>query len=335
MLCSRIGSRASPTVIRPTFYTRARPVVPDVRITSLSLSLSSRFPFPLPESAPGRAGRQDHFPLPESAPGRADVRIYTVQRRYRRSGAARNVASAKPVGRRTPWSSSSSRAATSRPAAACYAVLRPLLSASRARLLPRTGEGAVRHRGGGKVERVARVPQAASDLATVEKSWSRTAAGVSPTPMRDSRSHNGHLRAVANASSASAEHAATRALSFDRRARRSSRCRAGSAIAWSAYTALSALPSWRRSTTALIAVIRSSRTRVLHFLMRASCAATRAPRVRRRCSLHPAAQTAGHPRQDGSHRVAAKTSGIDKCQHHHGRLAGDQGVGRTRSHLEP
>ena len=39
-------------------------------------------------------------------------------------------------------------------------------------LLPPTREGTVQHRGGGKVERVASVPQAASDLATVEKSWS-------------------------------------------------------------------------------------------------------------------------------------------------------------------
>lgn len=43
-------------------------------------------------------------------------------------------------------------------------------------VLPRTDEGPVQHRGGGKVERVARVSQAARqaarDLATVEKSWS-------------------------------------------------------------------------------------------------------------------------------------------------------------------
>jgi GNAT superfamily N-acetyltransferase len=38
---------------------------------------------------------------------------------------------------------------------------------------------------------------------------------------------------------------------------------------------------------------------------------------------------------DGSHPVASRASGTDECQQHHGRLAGDQGVGRTRSHLEP
>jgi hypothetical protein len=37
----------------------------------------------------------------------------------------------------------------------------------------------------------------------------------------------------------------------------------------------------------------------------------------------------------GSHHVTARTSGTDKCQQHHGWLAGDEGVGRTRSHLEP
>ena len=55
---------------------------------------------------------------------------YAVQRRYRGSGAARNVASARGVGRRTPWSSSSSLAAISRSAAACSA---GVLSLSRAR----------------------------------------------------------------------------------------------------------------------------------------------------------------------------------------------------------
>ncbi len=39
-------------------------------------------------------------------------------------------------------------------------------------VLSRTGERAVQHRGGGKVERVAGVSQAAGDLAMVEKSWS-------------------------------------------------------------------------------------------------------------------------------------------------------------------
>ncbi len=34
-------------------------------------------------------------------------------------------------------------------------------------------------------------------------------------------------------------------------------------------------------------------------------------------------------------RVPVKTSGTDKRQQHHGRFAGDQGVGRTSSHLQP
>lgn len=36
-----------------------------------------------------------------------------------------------------------------------------------------------------------------------------------------------------------------------------------------------------------------------------------------------------------SHPVAVNPSRTDECQQHHGGLAGDQGVGRTRSHLEP
>jgi hypothetical protein len=53
-------------------------------------------------------------------------------------------------------------------------------------LLPRTREGTVQHRGGGKVERVASVPQAASDLATVEKSWSWAKhVAVVPDPCED------------------------------------------------------------------------------------------------------------------------------------------------------
>ena len=39
-------------------------------------------------------------------------------------------------------------------------------------VLPRTGERAVQHRGGGEVERLAVVPQAAGDLAVVDEPWS-------------------------------------------------------------------------------------------------------------------------------------------------------------------
>jgi hypothetical protein len=53
-------------------------------------------------------------------------------------------------------------------------------------VLARTGEGAVQHRGGGKVERVAGVSQTAGNLATVNKAWSwAERVAVVPDPGED------------------------------------------------------------------------------------------------------------------------------------------------------
>jgi len=148
-----------------------RPVVPDVRIYAVQRryrrSLRSgrmRAVGQSGESAPGRAGRQG---------------LYAVQRRCHRSSGARNVASTKRVGRGTPWSSSSSPA-SDQPVSG--SVLRSVAEHGAGIVLPHTGLGRAAASRGGKVERVARVPQAASDLATVEKSWSRTAAPACHRP---------------------------------------------------------------------------------------------------------------------------------------------------------
>jgi hypothetical protein len=65
-------------------------------------------------------------------------------------------------------------------------VLRRVAERVAGAVLPRTGEGAVQHRGGREVDRVARVSQAARDLTTVEKSrsWAEHVLVV-PDPRED------------------------------------------------------------------------------------------------------------------------------------------------------
>ena len=75
----------------------------------------------------------------ESAPGRAGRQgLYAVQRRCHRSSGARNVASTKRVGRGTPWSSSSSPA-SDQPVSG--SVLRSVAEHGAGIILPHTGLG--------------------------------------------------------------------------------------------------------------------------------------------------------------------------------------------------
>ena len=144
-------------VIRPTFYTGQRGAVAGHLRGSGSVTSMAAIGHGWQPAREVRAGQRWS---------------YAVQLRYRRSGAARKVASAN--GRRTPCSSSSSPAAISRSAAACSASVAGAL-------LARPGEGAVQHRGSGEVERLADVPQAAGDPAVVDepRSWSERVDMVS------------------------------------------------------------------------------------------------------------------------------------------------------------